>query len=102
MGKQKQLKKLKRMARELPQETETHTESIVATGMELMAKGIREVRQGMAVVPVKPGKTYNLRGQVDRPVNHADKMKQAYLKQGSAGVADYLKKYLPTDKTETT
>jgi hypothetical protein len=98
MGKQKQLKKLKRMAKELPAETETHTQSITVTGRELLSKGIREVKQGMATALVKPGKTYILRGQVERPVDHAAKMKQAYLIGGTSAVATYLADRLATDK----
>jgi len=99
MGKQKQLKKLKRMAAALPSETETHTESIAATGRELLAKGIKQVKMPTGMEPVKAHKTYNLRGQVDRPVDHKAKLKQAYLRGGASAVADYLRNRLPTDKT---
>jgi hypothetical protein len=95
MGKQKQLKRLKRIAKQLPPEIETVQRIERVRGEEILAKGTKEIVIDGKAHRVEKSKDYTARFEVKRRVNHADKLKKAYKTGKVQAVANYVDKYLP-------
>lgn len=82
MGKNKQLKKLRKAAKLLPAMTTVQRARM--QGSELIKKGINELENGS---PVRESKEYI--GNKPVPLNHYEQMKKAFMKAGTSGAANY-------------
>lgn len=103
MGKAKNLKKIRRIAMQLPALKRKSSQAELVKGSELIAEGISEVE----------GKTVHSEGFYRRTkgiavdVNHGRALKKAYAKYGVSGVKSYINavdefvnKNEPSNKTQ--
>lgn len=87
MCKASKLKKLRKMAANLPGiNYHQKVSGEIITGAELIGKGTTEI----AGVPVDPNGRYRQQKIVERPLNHNKKLKNAYKKHGYQGVTGYI------------
>lgn len=86
MGKAAKLKKIRRLASQMPVINTKGIEVSLVDGYELIAKGIKEV-DGK---PVDPKGNYKEKKKVLVPINHNKKMKKLYNMGGIAGVKMYV------------
>lgn len=87
MGKQKKLKAMRRLARELPPLDVNKNVTDKVTGSSLIAKGLKEDSSGKAL---EAKITYKGVKRVAVPVNHYNQMKHSYKTGGSKAVGDYI------------
>lgn len=86
MGKKAKLKKIRRIASQMPVVNVAHVQGAVVNGAELLKRGVTEV-EGK---PVQTLQTYREKTAVAAPVNHNRQMKKLYNKHGVAGVRMYV------------
>lgn len=85
MGKKSKLKKIRRIASQMPVINVNHIQGSAVNGSELLKRGVKEV----AGKPVENLHTYREKKAVPVPVNHNRQMKKLYNKHGVAGVRMY-------------
>jgi hypothetical protein len=86
MGKKAKLKKIRKIAAQMPQIMVGHVQGERVSGAELFKSGVEEV-QGR---PIDAGATYKQKHVVAVTLNHNRKMKRMYNKQGVKGVSAYI------------
>lgn len=85
MGKKAKLKKIRRLASQMPVINVQHVQGAPVDGATLIKRGVKEV-QGK---PVQNLETYREKKAVPVAVNHNRQMKKLYNKHGLGGVAMY-------------
>jgi hypothetical protein len=86
MGKKAKLKKIRKIAAQMPRVMVGHVQGERVSGAELFKSGVEEVEGS----PVDVDATYKKKNVVAVPLNHNRKMKQMYNKQGVKGVSAYI------------
>jgi citrate lyase synthetase len=88
MGKQSKLKRLRKLARTMPPETDYVIKVEKMTGKEIIEQDKRETLSNGE--KVNPGVIYNKRVKVPVPADHYEKMKKALKKGNVEAVRDYV------------
>lgn len=86
MGKKSKLKKIRRIASQLPVIKTYRVKGERMKGEELMTHGVKEVEEK----PVDANAIYKKKTVIEVPLNHNRKMKQLYNQYGAAGVNGYI------------
>lgn len=86
MGKAAKLKKIRKLASQMPLLMVNHVKGERVTGEELSKEGVTEV-QGK---PVRDKDFYTKKTAVQQPLNHNRRMKKMYNKFGARGVQGYM------------
>lgn len=86
MGKKSKLKKIRKIAGNLPVINAGRVHGEKVTGAELYKEGMKEVNGK----PIDPDKDYRKKTMVDAPLNHNRKMKKLYNQFGAKGVGMYV------------
>lgn len=90
MGKSSKLKVIRQMARELPNITVMQKIGAVLFGREMIAQFKKQGAPENTFEGIDPKKQYRVKKNVPADLNHYDKMKNAYIKFGWAGVDNYV------------
>jgi hypothetical protein len=97
MGKKAKLKKIRRMASQMPVINVGHVQGSTVHGGELLKRGVKEV-EGK---PVGNLQNYREKKVVPQAVNHNRQMKRLYNQQGVKGVIMYaqaVKRFVDSQK----
>lgn len=85
MGKKSKLKKIRRLASQMPIINVNHMQGSRVDGATLLKEGVEKVGDK----PVENLQIYRKKAIIKKPVNHNRQMKKLYNKHGIAGVNSY-------------
>lgn len=91
MGKSAAIKKIRKLASQLPTLTVNQPSLLRMKGSELIEKGIEEITVDEVKVPVNGGLMYESKQTIEAPMNHRRNMKKLYNKFGQQGIDEYIK-----------